>query len=44
MEEAVLLSLMQQIIDAIGSLKNEVTEAVTELKAIRNVLGENSQS
>jgi len=44
MDKAVLMSLMQQIIDAIGSVRIEITEAVTELKAIRKVLGENSQS
>jgi hypothetical protein len=43
MDEAVLMSLMQQIIDELRSVKNEMTEATKELKAIRKLLGENSQ-
>ena len=44
MDEAVLISLLQKIVDELGSVKNEITEAVTELKTIRQLLGENSQN
>jgi hypothetical protein len=44
MDEAVLTSLLQQIVDELGSVKNEITEAVQELSAIRKLLGENTQN
>jgi hypothetical protein len=43
MDEAVLMSLIQQIVDELGSVKKEIAEAVSELKIIRELLGENSQ-
>ena len=44
MDEAVLTSLLQQIVDELGSVKSEITEAVQELVAIRKLLGENTQN
>ena len=44
MDEAIVVSLLQQIIDELGSVKGEITEAVQELAAIRKLLSENNQN
>ena len=44
MDEAVLVSLLQQIVAELGSVKSGIAEAVQELSAIRKLLGENTQN
>lgn len=44
MDETGLISLLQQIVEELGSVKSGITEAVRELAAIRKLLGENTQN